>query len=109
MKNKVGLPSAAVTVSAPGQVTVSSALTFETARRVFEAGVACFVSDGSPAIAVDCAAVPNADSAGLAVLIEWRRWSRQHGRRLKFVNLPAQINALAHLSEVSDVLADAAA
>ena len=102
-------PHPQVTNSAPGQVTVTAALTFETARRVYEEGVACFIHDGSPDIALDCAGVPNADSAGLAVLIEWRRWARQHGRHLKFVNLPAQINAIAHLSEVSDVLADAAA
>jgi phospholipid transport system transporter-binding protein len=106
---KVSPTDATVTVSAPGQITVSSALTFETALGVYEAGVACFIQDGSPALAVDCAGVPNADSAGLAVLIEWRRWSRQHGRHLTFVNLPAQINAIAHLSEVSEVLADAAA
>jgi phospholipid transport system transporter-binding protein len=105
----VNLPEAAVSVAAPGHIAVSSALTFETARRVFEAGVECFIRDASPTIVVDCAGVSNADSAGLAVLIEWRRWSRQHGRHLTFVNLPAQINAIAHLSEVSEVLADAAA
>ena len=105
----MNLPAATVTVSAPGQITVSSALTFETALGVFEAGVECFVRDGSAAITVDFAAVSKADSAGLAVLIEWRRWSRQHGRHLMYVNLPAQINAIAHLSEVSEVLADAAA
>jgi phospholipid transport system transporter-binding protein len=105
----VSQPPATVTVSAPGQITVRSPLTFETARSVFEAGITCFASDGSAALAVDCAGVPSADSAGLAVLIEWRRWSRQHGRQLKFVNLPTQINAIARLSEVSQLLADAAA
>ncbi len=101
--------AATVAISAPGQIRVHSPLTFATARSVFEAGVACFISDGSAALAVDCGGVPNADSAGLAVLIEWRRWSRQHGRHLKFVNLPTQINAIARLSEVSELLADAAA
>jgi phospholipid transport system transporter-binding protein len=98
-----------VSVVSPGNVTVSSPLTFETASRVCDAGVVCFMSDGSPTIVVDCSAVPNADSAGLAVLIEWRRWAHQHGRHLKFINLPTQISAIAHLSEVSEVLADAAA
>jgi phospholipid transport system transporter-binding protein len=98
-----------VSITAPGHVTVSSALTFETARRVSDAGLACFASDGSATIVVDCAAVPNADSAGLAVLIEWRRWAHRQGRHLKFTNLPAQISAIAHLSEVSEVLADAVA
>lgn len=105
----MSLPHATVSIFAPGRLAVSAPLTFETARRVFEAGVECLVRDGSPATAVDCAGVANADSAGLAVLIEWRRWSRQHGRHLKFVNLPAQISAIARFSEVSEVLADAAA
>ena len=98
-----------MTIASPGHITVSSALTFETARRVSDAGIACFASDGSPMIVVDCSAVPNADSAGLAVLIEWRRWAHQQGRHLKFTNLPAQISAIAHLSEVSELLADAVA
>lgn len=97
-----------MSIAAPGCVTVSAPLTFETAQRVCEAGVACFTSDGSPTIVVDCATVPNADSAGLAVLIEWRRWAHRQQRHLKFINLPAQISAIAHLSEVSEVLADAA-
>ena len=103
------LPHPLVSIAAPGQIRVSAPLTFATARKVYEEGVACFSHDGSLTLAVDCAGVPKADSAGLAVLIEWRRWSRQHGRHLTFVNLPAQINAIAHLSEVSEVLADAAA
>ena len=105
----MNLPEAAVRVAAPGHITVSSPLTFETARRVFEAGVECFNRDGSPTIAVDCAGVSKADSAGLAVLIEWRRWARQQSRHLTFANLPAQICAIARLSEVEEVLADAAA
>lgn len=102
-------PDAKVTVSAPGVITVGEPLTFASARGAFEAGVGCFIRDGSATMAVDCAQVSSADSAGLAVLIEWRRWCRLQGRHLKFVNLPVQINAIARLSEVSEVLADAAA
>jgi len=98
-----------VTVDAPGHVLVSSPLTFETARRVCEAGIECFTRDGSAQLVVDCAGAVPADSAGLAVLIEWRRWALQHGRHLTFANLPVQISAIAHLSEVTTVLADAAA
>jgi phospholipid transport system transporter-binding protein len=98
-----------VSLAAPGRIAINSALTFQTARRICAAGIACFLEDRSPSLVVDCAGVPNADSAGLAVLIEWRRWARQHGRHLTFANLPEQINAIAHLSEVTAVLADAAA
>ena len=98
-----------VTVAGPGRILVTGPLTFQTARRVSAAGVACFVRDGSPAMVVDCAQVSHADSAGLAVLIEWRRWANQHGCQLQFANLPAQISAIAHLSEVAELLVDAAA
>lgn len=100
---------AQVLIVAPGRITVGSALTFQTARRVCAAGIECFTRDGSPMIVVDCAGVPNGDSAGLAVLIEWRRWCHQHGQHLKFANLPQQISAIAQLSEVSEVLAESAA
>ncbi len=84
-------------------------MTFQTARRVCEAGVAAFVRDASPMIVVDCVAVTDADSAGLAVLIEWRRWAHLQGRHVKFVSLPTRITAIAQLSEVSELLADAEA
>lgn len=102
-------PATQVTVAAPGHVVVSSPLTFATARRACAAGIECFTRDGSSQIVVDCAGASRADSAGLAVLIEWRRWATQHGRHLTFANLPVQISAIAHLSEVTAVLADAAA
>jgi len=98
-----------VTIGAPGRILVSSPLTFQTARRACEAGIECFTRDGSSQLVVDCAGAAPADSAGLAVLIEWRRWALQHGRHLTFANLPVQISAIAHLSEVTAVLADAAA
>jgi phospholipid transport system transporter-binding protein len=84
-------------------------MTFRTASRVCAAGIECLSRDASPAVVVDCATVAPADSAGLAVLIEWRRWALRRGHHLTFVNLPAQISAIAHLSEVSALLDDAAA
>lgn len=105
----MSLQPALVTIAAPGHVVVGAPLTFATARNACAAGLECFSRDGSTALVVDCAGATPADSAGLAVLIEWRRWAIQHGRHLKFVNLPAQISAIAHLSEVTAVLADAAA
>jgi phospholipid transport system transporter-binding protein len=98
-----------VTIAAPGRIVVSSPLTFDTARRVCEAGLRCIRRDGSPLIVVDFAGVPNADSAGLAVLIEWRRRAWLWGQRLNFANLPAQVTAIAKLSEVSELLEDVAA
>jgi phospholipid transport system transporter-binding protein len=101
--------STLVTTAAPGHVVVNSPLTFATARRACAAGIECFTRDGGAQLVVDCTGASPADSAGLAVLIEWRRWATQHGRHLTFANMPVQISAIAHLSEVTEVLADAAA
>jgi phospholipid transport system transporter-binding protein len=98
-----------VVIAAPGRIVVSSPLTFATARRVCEVGLRRISRDGSPLIVVDLAGVLNADSAGLAVLIEWRRRAWLQGQRLNFTNLPAQVTAIAKLSEVSELLEDVAA
>jgi phospholipid transport system transporter-binding protein len=102
-------PDPQVVVTAPGKIAVNSAMTFQEAPRLCAAGIECFIRDGSPIMVVDCAGVTKADSSGLAVLIEWRRWAHQKGRHLKFANLPPQVNAIAHLSEVSEVLANTVA
>jgi phospholipid transport system transporter-binding protein len=60
---------------------------------------------GEAEISVDLAGVAEADSAGLALLIEWLRVARQRSQRIQFANMPAQINALARISEVEDLLA----
>jgi phospholipid transport system transporter-binding protein len=56
-------------------------------------------------LSVDFSGVTEGDSAGLALLIEWLRAARQRGRPIHFQNIPAQINALARISEVGDLLA----
>ena len=49
--------------------------------------------------------VAESDSAGLALLIEWLRLARQRVSEIRFDNVPAQIDALARISEVEDLLA----
>jgi phospholipid transport system transporter-binding protein len=90
--------------SAPGRVTVSGELTFATAREARQLGL--LVLDGSRAdrIVVDCAGVRRADSAGLAVLLDWLAWSRRRSRPLALENLPASLVAIARISEVDELL-----
>ena len=53
---------------------------------------------------VDLAGVPDADSSGLALLIEWLRIAKDHQGHIRFVNVPDQISALARISEIEDLL-----
>lgn len=59
---------------------------------------------GAPRIDVDLAGVSEADSAGLALLIEWVRIAKEARRPIRFENVPDQISALARISEVEDLL-----
>jgi phospholipid transport system transporter-binding protein len=53
---------------------------------------------------VDCSAVTASDSAGLAVLLDWLALAKRQGRTVRFMNLPAPIRAVAHISEVEALL-----
>lgn len=49
-------------------------------------------------ISIDLSKVNNTDSAGLALMIEWIKYSRQHRLHLSFKNIPEQLLTLAKLS-----------
>jgi phospholipid transport system transporter-binding protein len=65
--------------------------------------------NGSPRLDLDLAGVPEGDSAGLALLIEWLRLAKLHRQDLHFANVPTQIAALAKISEVEGLLVNGAA
>ena len=44
------------------------------------------------------------DSAGVAVLLSWRRRAAAEGKTLSFVDVPASLKALAELYGVEDLL-----
>jgi phospholipid transport system transporter-binding protein len=85
-----------------GRFRVSGVLDATTATNVLEQSESRF-SEASN-IDVDLGGVGESDSAGLALLIEWLRAARQSGKKIHFANVPAQIEALARISEVEDLL-----
>jgi phospholipid transport system transporter-binding protein len=84
-----------------GRFRVSGVLDASTAREVLEQSESRFAQ--SREIDVDLGGVGESDSAGLALLIEWLRMARQGGRAIRFANVPAQIEALARISEVEEL------
>ncbi len=95
-----------VDISEPssGRVVVSGELTFATARDARHIGLLVLESSGAQRIVVDCGAVTRADSAGLAVLLDWLAWGRRKSRVLTLENLPASLVAIARISEVDGLL-----
>ena len=59
---------------------------------------------GGGELDVDLGGITHADSAGVALLVEWYRQARQHGQNLRFVNLPAQMQAIIRVSSLEQVL-----
>jgi len=88
----------------PGRYLASGALTFATARRGRELGLSAFGASGSREILVDCAGIEVSDSAGMTVLLDWLSFAKRTGRSLRFGNLPAQVQALARISDVLELL-----
>jgi len=52
----------------------------------------------------DLAGITKADSAGLALLLEWLRLASLSGVDLHYVNLPRQLQAMAHVAGVDEIL-----
>jgi phospholipid transport system transporter-binding protein len=82
--------------------SVSGHLGFTSVRDVLRASAPLL--DGQPTIEIDLAKVESADSAGLALLIEWYCLAQRSNRSIRFVNAPAQLRALAKISDIETVL-----
>ncbi len=59
---------------------------------------------GKERVTVDLKGVTRADSAGLALLVEWLRESELAGNSIEFVNVPAQLLSIARVSGLEDIL-----
>ncbi|MFA5625899.1 MAG: STAS domain-containing protein [Thiohalomonadaceae bacterium] len=92
-----------ISSSAAG-LRVSGDLTFATVTTLLAESRPLFVAGSAPLL-VDLSAVAHADSAGLALLIEWSRLARGLGRELHFQTVPPQMQAIASASGLTDFLA----
>jgi phospholipid transport system transporter-binding protein len=77
------------------------ALTFDNAQAALTQGCAA-VSAGETVF--DLGGVKAADSSALALMLAWLRRAQGQGRSLKFINVPANVDALARLYGVDGLL-----
>jgi phospholipid transport system transporter-binding protein len=85
-----------------GRFKVYGALNAETATDLLKRSEAAFKDARS--LEIDLANVPEGDSAGLALMIEWLRQGKQRQQQVHFKNVPEQIAALARISEVENLI-----
>jgi phospholipid transport system transporter-binding protein len=101
-----GVGGGAFELSAAGEARLAARgpLTFATARAAREQGLRTLAAATAHTLEVDCSGVTHADSAGLAVLLDWLGALRRAGRALRYTHLPAGLIALGRISEVEELL-----
>ncbi|HET7401746.1 MAG TPA: STAS domain-containing protein [Usitatibacter sp.] len=91
-------------------LALQGALSFETVPGVLaESARYAERPDLPDRLTIDFAAITAVDSSAVALLLEWRRVAQRRGKTLVFVNLPANLMALAKLYGVSELIQTALA
>ncbi|MEM7765659.1 MAG: STAS domain-containing protein [Pseudomonadota bacterium] len=85
-----------------GHFAIKGELTFDTVGRLLDDGQKRFEEHSR--ITVDLAEVADADSAGLALLLEWVTWANHTVREINYLNVPQRVTNIASISEVDGLL-----
>lgn len=86
-----------------GTVAVTGALTFQTVPDFFTRSGGWFRETNGPLI-FNLAGVTLADSAGVALLLEWSRMARATSREIRFINTPAQVRTQLEVNGLTRAL-----
>jgi phospholipid transport system transporter-binding protein len=81
---------------------VSGVMHFTTVTALLAAGIEA-IENGRAAV-IDLSEVKDSDSSGLALLIEWLSVAKGANRSLRYENIPIQLQQLARLSEVEELV-----
>lgn len=98
-----GRASFELAAASDGQLAARGELTFATARLARAQGLQA-LRKARGAVTIDCAAISQADSAGLAVLIDWLAQARRRGGTLHYRQLSLRLLELARISAVDGLL-----
>lgn len=85
-----------------GRFTLSGEMSFKTAERILQQSERPF--EAHTRIEVDLSGVEKADSAGLALLLEWITWANHTVREIRFADMPERVIAIAKTTEVDQLL-----
>ena len=85
-----------------GRFVLTGDMSFETAERILRESEEPF--EHHTRIEVDLSGVEKADSAGLALMLEWITWANHTVREIRFKDMPERIVAIAKTTEVDHLL-----
>jgi len=85
-----------------GRFELSGEMSFDTVDRILRASEGQFNRHDN--LEVDFSRVHDADSAGLALLLEWKSRAHQRSAQIHFTALPQSMLAIAQTTEVQHLL-----
>lgn len=85
-----------------GSFVLIGDMSFATADEILHFSEAVFGRYAN--VQVDLSQVGKADSAGLALLLEWKSQASQRSGSIVYLNVPDSLIAIAKTSEVSDLI-----
>jgi phospholipid transport system transporter-binding protein len=85
-----------------GRFALQGAMSFATAQNILKQSERLFAPHS--ALEVDLAGVDKADSAGLALIIEWKSQAANRDAGIRFSNVPDSLLAIARTTEVQDLI-----
>lgn len=87
---------------ADGRFSLRGEMSFDNAGQILAASESAFLSSDS--LELDLSQVDQADSAGLALLLEWKARAQRRSAEIRFVSIPESLLAIAKTTEVSDLI-----
>lgn len=85
-----------------GRFAVEGELSFGTANTILRTSERQFALHKD--LEVDLSGVERTDSAGLALLLEWKAQVEERGGSIRFVGVPGNLLAIARTTEVVDLI-----
>ena len=85
-----------------GRFALSGDMTFATAEQILRQSEEPFSEHTR--LEIDLSGVERADSAGLALLLEWITWANHSVREIRFLDMPTRVQAIAETTEVEKLL-----
>ena len=85
-----------------GRFRISGVLNVATASNALDTGKRLFAEQRN--VELDLGGVTTADSAGLALLLEWAAWGTAQGVSIRYSSIPHQILCLAKIGEADRLL-----
>lgn len=85
-----------------GRFELSGEMSFRNAERILQTSEGAFGQYQS--LEIDLSKVGKADSAGLALMLEWKAQVSQKAGDIKYVGVPDSLLAIARTSEVSELI-----